>query len=367
MLTEGREMPFEGAIEELAAKVESYESALGTEEATKTAIVMPFVGRVLGYDVFNPEEVVPEYVCDVGTKRGEKIDFAIIRDGRVQILIEAKKIGEPLRREHAGQLVRYFHVSNARIAVLTNGREWHFFTDLERPNIMDEQPFLQLDLGDVDPYVLPELKKLTKEEFDLDSVLEAAEELKYVSAIKRALGELFATQPDDFARLLIARVYDRSITVKVRDAFDGIIRKALAQFINDRVNDRLKVALHSSPSVIGAAPAVTGNAAAVDVTSEELDTTVMELEGFQIVRAIVVSDVDYARVAARDTKSYFGVLLDDNNRKPICRLHFNRAQKYLGIFDEAKQETRVPIDEVQDIYHHADVLRETVRRYVSSS
>jgi len=356
-------MSFEGAIEDLASKVESYESSLGTEEATKTAVVMPFVGRVLGYDVFNPDEVVPEYVCDVGTKRGEKIDFAIVRDGRVQILIEAKKIGEPLRREHAGQLVRYFHVSNARIAVLTNGRDWHFFTDLDRSNIMDEQPFLRLDLADIDPYVLPELKKLTKDEFDLDSVLAAAEELKYVSAVKRSLGDLFATRPDDFVRLLISRVYQGSITVKVRDLFDGIIQKALAQFINDRVNDRLKVALQGGAPAVGAAPAVATDAAATEPASDELETTLEEIEGFQIVRAIVVSEVDYSRVVGRDTKSYFGVLLDDNNRKPICRLHFNRSQKYLGLFDEDKQETRIAIDAVQDIYLHAEHLRTTAGRY----
>lgn len=365
-------MSFEAAIEDLASKIGSYESSLGTEEATKTAVVMPFVGRVLGYDVFNPEEVIPEYVCDIGTKRGEKIDFAIMRDDRVQMLIEAKKIGEPLRREHAGQLVRYFHVSNARIAVLTNGRDWHFFTDLDRSNIMDEQPFLQLDLADVDPYVLPELKKLTKDEFDLESVLAAAEELKYVSAVKRTLGELFANQPDDFVRLLISRVYQGSITVKVRELFDGIIHKALVQFINDRVNDRLKVALQGGAPAVGGADVVASGPAGVDDSAESEDdrdsveTTLEEVEGFQIVRAIVVSEVDYSRVVSRDTKSYFGVLVDDNNRKPICRLHFNRAQKYLGLFDNDKQETRVPIGTVQDIYLHADHLRETARRYASA-
>ena len=174
-------MTFEDALEDLAAKTREYGPVLSTEEATKTAIVMPFIGRVLGYDVFNPAEVVPEYVADLGLKKGEKIDFAILREGQVQMLIEAKKIGETLSVANASQLVRYFHTSNARIAVLTNGQHWHFFTDLDAPNRMDERPFLRLDLLDIDPYTLPELRKLTKDEFDLDSVLVAAEELKYVS------------------------------------------------------------------------------------------------------------------------------------------------------------------------------------------
>ena len=356
-------MSFEDALEDLSSKVAGYAPTLVTEEATKTAVVMPFISRVLGYDVFNPGEVVPEFVCDIGTKKGEKIDFAIVRDGKVQILVEAKKIGDPLKLIHAGQLIRYFHVSNARIAVLTNGQLWDFYTDLDRPNLMDEQPFLRLDLLNIDPYALPELRKLTKDEFDLESVLAAAEELKYVSAVKRSVAELFANPSDDFARLLIARVYQGTITAKVREVFTGIVRKALAQFINDRVNDRLKTALQGHAPAIGAAPSTESVAPDGEALRDEIETTMEEVEGYNIVRAIVVSEVDYSRVVARDTKSYCGILLDDNNRKPLCRLHFNRAQKYLGLFDQDKQEERIPLDRVEDIYRHAEHLRATARLY----
>lgn len=362
-------MTFEDALEDLAAKTREFAPTLTTEEATKTAIVMPFIGRVLGYDVFNPSEVVPEFVADLGLKKGEKIDFAVLRDGQVQMLIEAKKIGESLSIAHAGQLVRYFHTSNARIAVLTNGQHWHFFTDLDAPNRMDEKPFLRLDLFDIDPYTLPELRKLTKDSFDLDSVLAAAEELKYVSAIKAVVGDLFANPSEELVKLLAAKVYDRPFTLKAREVFKGITSKALAQFINDRVNDRLKSALRDHTPGFGASSSSQASADAPDATDDPtvedkgVETTIEEMEGFHIVRAIVVSEVEYQRVSARDTKSYFGILLDDNNRKPICRLHFNRGQKYLGVLDEAKNETRLPIDSVEDIYQHAEVLRETVRRY----
>lgn len=355
-------MSFEDALEDLSTKVGTYAPTLATEEATKTAVVMPFISRVLGYDVFNPAEVIPEFVCDVGTKKGEKIDFAIVRDDQVQILVEAKKIGEALNLAHAGQLIRYFHVSNARIAILTNGRHWDFYTDLDKPNVMDQQPFLKLDLMNIDPYALPELRKLTKDEFDLDSVLAAAEELKYVSAVKRAVSEMFANPPEDLVRLLTSRVYQGQFTAKVRDLFTEIVRKALAQFINDRVNDRLKSALQGAGPAIGVAPEPE-NAEPEDAVRDEIVTTLEEVEGYNIVRAIVVSEVDYSRVVARDTKSYCGILLDDNNRKPICRLHFNRTQKYLGLFDAEKQETRVPIERVEDIYQHAEHLRATARQY----
>lgn len=234
---------------------------------------------------------------------------------------------------------------------------------------MDEKPFLRLDLQDVDPYTLPELKKLTKDAFDLDSVLLAAEELKYVSALKRAIADQFNAPSDDFVKLLAGKVYEGTYTQKVRELFNRLAGKALTQFVNDRVNDRLKSALGGTVPKVGAEPDG-GDAADEPQTQEsetvtpDVDTTMEEIEGFQIVRAIVASEVPFDRVVPRDSKSYFAVLLDDNNRKPICRLHFNRKQRYVGIFDEDKVETREPIDKVEDIYRFAEGIRETVRRYV---
>jgi len=359
-------MAFEDALADIAAKVRDYADSLTTEEATKTAIVMPFVSRVLGYDVFNPQEVVPEFIADVGIKKGEKIDFAVMRDGQVQMLIEAKKIGEPLNLVHASQLVRYFHVSNARIGVLTNGREWNFYTDLDKPNIMDGAPFLRLDLLDIDPYILTDLKKLTKDTFDLDSVLLAAEELKYVSALKRAIGQQFESPSDELVRLLAGSFYEGMFTLKVRELFTRLTAKALTQFINDSVNSRLKSALGGAAPAVGAAPqdSPASPAASSPEIEDGIETTLEEVEGFHIVRAIVASELPFSRVVSRDQKSYFGILVDDNNRKPVCRLHFNGKQRYLGLMDADKNERREPLGSVEEIYNHAEELRETVRRYL---
>lgn len=362
-------MSFEDAIEELAIRVAEHGPSLTTEEGTKTALVLPFISRVLGYDVFNPAEVLPEFTADLGTKKGEKIDYALYRDGVVQMLIECKRVGDPLDIRHASQLFRYFHTSSARVGVLTNGEHWHFFTDLDKPNRMDEKPFLQLDLSDIDPYALPEIKKLTKESFDLDSVLAAAEELKYVSAVKRVVARLFENPSEEFVRLFISQVYEGPITARVKETFTPLVSKALRQFTNDQVNDRLKTALQGQAPVVPGVPLGSGatpdpaEEPQFDDTKDEIETTVEELEGFQIVRAIIASEIPWDRIHPRDTKSYFGILIDDNNRKPVCRLHFNRRQKYLGLFDEAKVETRVPIEEVGDIYAHAQQLRETALRH----
>ncbi|OXM53565.1 type I restriction endonuclease [Amycolatopsis alba] len=366
----------------LALKIRKHKADIQTEEATKNAFVMPFISTVLGYDVFNPAEVIPEFTADVGTKKGEKIDYAIVHDGQVQVLVEAKKINDPLRIEHASQLFRYFAVTNARIAILTNGETYQFYTDLDAPNRMDAKPFLVLDFSDIDDTLLPELAKLSKESFNLDSVINAAEELKYIGQIKRILATQFKTPEDEWVKFLAGRVYEGSFTQRVRDQFAPLVDKAARQFLNEQVNDRLKNALGGPDSFVsvstGAAdlpeqdvPTENSPAALSETrprdSNGDVVTTEEELEGYRIVRAIVCGEVPAARIVARDTKTYFGVLLDDNNRKPIARLWFNRAKKYLGVFDENKVETRVPIETVEEIYQHADQLRKTVARYNSAA
>lgn len=354
----------------LASKVQQQKASIQTEEATKNAFVMPFIALVLGYDVFNPQEVVPEFTADVGIKKGEKIDYAIVKDGEVQILVECKTVGAPLSLSHASQLFRYFATTNARIAVLTNGEQYHFFTDLDRPNRMDEKPFLQLDLSDLDPSVIPEVEKMGKDAFDLDSIVSAAEELKYVGAIKRALASQFREPDDDWMKILITRVYEGSITQKVRDQLGPLVRKASKQFLADQVNERLKAALGPQGGFSPAPAPLTGEMAAEETLAEAeaaqdrgVVTTLEELEAFQIIRAIACSEIPASRIVARDTKSYFGVLLDDNNRKPIARLHFNTSQRYLGLLDAEKNETRHPLSSLEEIYEHAGAIREAVHLY----
>jgi hypothetical protein len=360
-------MEFEDRIAALATKVTNQAAAIGTEEATKNAFVMPFISTILGYDVFDPLEVVPEFTADVGIKKGEKVDYAIMRDGEVQILIECKASTGIPKIEHASQLFRYFSTTNARIAALTNGVVWQFFTDLDAPNRMDAKPFLVLDLLDIDDTLLPEVQKLSKASFDLDSIISAAEELKYVGALKREIARQFKEPSDEWIKFFTQRVYDGTYTARVREQFTALVTKASRQFLTESVNDRLKTALGAGVGIaaVHSAPEVTSEAVAVEDLDRdtEIETTLEELEGYQIVKAIACGEIKPQRITQRDAKSYFAVLLDDNNRKPIARLHFNGRQKYLGLLDSDKVETRHPLESLDEIYLHAEQIREAVLRY----
>lgn len=358
-------MDFEESLNQVAAKVRDLKDGIETEEATKTAFIMPFIGQVLGYDVFNPNEVVPEFTADVGVKKGEKVDYALVRDDQVQILIECKKVGAPLSLENASQLYRYFAVTNARIGVLTNGQVWNFYMDIDEPNRMDSKPFLVLDLLDIDPTVVPAVEKLTKPAFDLDSIASSAEELKYVGALKRAVGDEFREPSDDFVKLLASHVYEGAFYASVMDKFRPLVSKALKQYLSDQVNDRLKTALGADDIKMGSddEQEETKQMEAEETPDDDgIVTTEEEIAAYRIIKAIACSDVDPERITMRDAKSYCSIFLDDNNRKPIARLFFNTKQKYIGLFDENKNVTRHPIDSLNGIYAFTDQIREEVQR-----
>jgi hypothetical protein len=356
------DMSFDEKIAALIQRLPKLTDHLQTEEATKNALVMPFIAS-LGYDVFNPKEVVPEFTADVGTKKGEKVDYAIMKDDETCILIECKKAKCDLSQENMSQLYRYFTVTKARIAILTNGIQYRFYSDLEETNKMDEKPFLELDLANPKPNALVEVKKMAKEDFDLDRMLSTASELKYTSEIKKVLLTQSETPDEEFVRFFFLRAMPGSrFTATHKEQFTPLVSKAFHQFLSDKISDRLRSALENEKEKTETSSEAVPQAGQ-EPAREGIVTTEEELEGWNIVRAICAKGVQPSRVIHRDTKSYMGILLDDNNRKPICRLWFNSKQKYLGIFDGKKEETRIPIESAVDIYQHADKILEILATY----
>ncbi|MBU1229072.1 MAG: type I restriction enzyme HsdR N-terminal domain-containing protein [Proteobacteria bacterium] len=356
-------MDFPARLQELAEKIHQTKELVQTEQATKSALIMPFL-QLLGYDVFNPAEVVPEYTADVGIKKGEKADFAILRDGQPVMLIECKCCGAALDAGKCSQLFRYFHtIPTARIGILTDGIRYLFFADLDKPNVMDQRPFMEFDMLAPDKALVSELLKLTKTNWDMAATLSAATELKYTTALKSVLAAELLNPGDDLVRLLANKVYDGTVTAKIRELFSGLTQRAFQQLVNDMINDRLTSAM-IVPSKLQDTTSQTENTERQpEEPLRKVHTTEEEHEGFHLVKAILRRTVDPKRIIMRDNQSYCGVLLDDNNRKPLCRLHFNGKQKYLGLFTADKTEERVPIATIDDIYTHADRLRETVGFY----
>lgn len=352
-------------IRELAARIPKQLEHIQTEEATKNALVMPFIS-LLGYDVFNPTEVTPELCADVGVKKGEKVDYAILKDGRPIILFECKHHAADLSKEHASQLYRYFSVTDARFGVLTNGIVYWFYTDLEAPNKLDSKPFFEFNLLDVREQDVEELKKFTKSAFDLNGVLTTASELKFTREIKRIMAEQLVEPTDEFVKFFAVQVYPGRMNQVTREQFTQATRRALKHFINDQINDRLKTALAGDARVVSPEPVLTPVAEAkaeLEVTG--VITTAQELEGYYVIKSILRGTLDVKRLVIRDVQSYCSVLLDDNNRRPICRLWFNSAQWYVSLFEgEDRKETKIAIQNLDQIYEYSDRIKATAGLYI---
>jgi hypothetical protein len=367
-------MDFIDQVRNLAQRAQKLRDTLQTEEATKNALVLPFLSA-LGYDVFDPTEVIPEFTADVVGKKGEKVDYAIIKDGTPIMLIECKKAGVNLDNEHASQLFRYFTaVLPARIGVLTDGIVYRFFTDLEQPNVMDTKPFLEIDFFNIKDVIVNEVKKFHKSTFNLASIVSNAGELKYANEIKRLLFEQIKSPSPDFVKFVGKQIYNGSMTQKVLDQFTDITRKAFIHLIDELIDERLKSAMalssiaqheQSMTNQVGD-KAETNDANNSESKDKDIITTAEEMESFYIVKSILRETIDPSRIAMRDTMTYCGILLDDNNRKPICRLYFNRSQKYIGLFNAEKNEQKIPLDNINDIYKHSENIKQAVKAYIQT-
>lgn len=340
-------MEFQATIEALSEKAKTHREVLATEEAAKTALVMPFL-QALGYDVFNPSEVVPEFTCDVGIKKGEKVDYAIRIDGQIRMLLECKPCNQELSLKHASQLYRYFSVTDAKFAILTNGARYKFYSDLDASNRMDEKPFFEFDLCKLRKTDIRNLSKFQRTGFDVDAIVETAANLQMEGEVVKVLEREMMEPSPEFARLVAGEVTSKRLTAGLKAAVVRHIPNAFNAILRDRLNERLTSAIEVGDEE----PA----------SSSEIETTPEETEGFLIVRAIASEVVDPARVVMRDAKSYCAVLLDDNNRKPIARLWFNsETTKHLGTFDASKDESRHQIEKLTDIFQHRSTIVARVR------
>jgi len=352
-------MDFKDLIKQIGDRVLKLKDQIHTEEATKNAFIMPFL-QALGYDVFNPLEVVPEFISDIGLKKGEKIDYAIFKDGAPTILIECKHWAQNLSI-HDGQLLRYFHVSKAKFGLLTNGIIYRFYSDLVDANKMDEKPFLEFNISEIKDNQIEELKKFHKTIFDAESIVNTASELKFITELKQLFQQEINNPSPEFVKYFARQVYPSIVTAKVLEQFTILTKRSVQQHISDLITERLKTALTKEDEVTREQEAI--QAEQTKVEESKVVTTEEELEGFMIVKTILRQKISISRISYRDAQSYFAILLDDNNRKTICRLYLNGSKKYLAILDDQKKEIKKEILTLDDIFDHSETLIKIVESY----
>lgn len=358
----GNAMDFIDEVRQFSTRVQKLKDQIPTEEATKMSLVVPFF-QMLGYDVFNPDEFLPEFTADVGIKKGEKVDYAIMKDGSPVILIECKWCGENLDK-HSSQLFRYFGTSKAKFGILTNGLNYNFYTDLDESNKMDLTPFLEFDILNIKPNLVAELKKFSRDSFDVENIFSTASELKYSKAVKNLFANQLKEPTDDFIKYFLSRVYDGVKTQNVVDKFRGIIKKSLNDYISEMMNDKISSALKTENEAAITTEEPVEPKENIEIT--KIHTTDEEIESYYIIKSILNGTVIPEDITYKDNERYFSVLYKGNIRKTICRVNFDTKKKQIMIPDENKEFTRTYIDSINDIYTFKDILIKTVSMYIEN-
>lgn len=359
-------MDFIDLLKQFSSRVAKIKDQISTEEATKMSLIVPFF-QMLGYDVFNPDEFMPEYTADVGIKKGEKVDYAVINDGNPSILIECKWCGEPLDK-HSSQLFRYFGTSSAKFGILTNGIIYKFYTDLDESNKMDLIPFLEFDILNIKFNLVTELKKFTKDSFDIDNIFSTASELKYSKAIKTLFSNQLKEPSDDFVKYFLSEIYEGVKTQNVIDKYRDIVKKALNDYISEMMNDKITTALKSEETQPNENE-VNKDYESLSETPLENDskiiTTDEEVESYYIIKSILLEITDVNDISYKDNERYFSILYKGSIRKTICRINLDTRKKQILIPNPNKEFVRYYIESINDIYNFKDQLLEVVRNYIS--
>ena len=362
-------MSFEDDIKEFTKTIPDKLEHIDSEETSKIALITPFL-RLMGYDTTNPAEVKAEYTADVGTKQGEKVDFAILENGEPLIFIECKSATNELTNDNISQLFRYFSITDIQIGILTNGVEYKFFTTGEDNNRMDEKPFLDIDLLNLTKKDIKELEKFKKSNFNIDEVVSRADNLKYRNLIKKTLLSEFEEPSEDFIKAIGQQVYEGRLTPNIKERFGNIISVAITEIINEKVNKTLSDAVASNETQQEDNNAVEAEEELID--EDGIITTDVEKEGYFIVRSIASEVVDPGLIAIRDRKHYCNILFDNNQRYPIVRFYFNNEDHLrVEFYDEitltsngGKIGEKVDIENVSDLYKYKERILKVVNDYL---
>jgi len=352
---------FEKEISKLAKRIEQTKEFTHTEESTKMSFVLPFF-KVLGYDYTDPREVVAEFTADINSKNMDKVDYVIMDNGQPAILVECKHWSVKLD-SHINQLLKYFVSTSAKFAILTNGIDYFFYTDLETTNILDKTPFLKINMLNLKTHSLKELMKFKKDMFNVNEILTTAEELKYTGSVISLFGKEYNEPSDDFIRHVISNVYSGVKNKAVVEKFRPIVKNSFAQFVNDLISDRLETVLRPEIKEVPTEPLVT-ETSEVDEEIESVPTE-EEIQAFYIVKGILAEETELDLIQYKDTTRYFAVLYDNKVTKWICRLSLSPTSKIL-ILPDALQSEKITLISVSDLYRHKEVLLRSVKRFTNN-
>ncbi len=333
-------MNFKSSVSAEVKKILEKKKEVRGEAQTKKILIEPFL-KVLGYDIENIKIFKDEYAVDNG-KNGEKVDYAVFKDKNLFILIEAKNRSENLDN-HISQLKRYFDLSNsAKLGILTNGIEYKFFTDLNAANKMDKEPFLTINIKNLNSKDhskdLEILKSFVYQNLNAEKIKNIAIKSKYCQELQEILKKEFENPSDEFVKILtkkIALIKDKKMTNSVLKEFKGYVKEALKHFVENKIKHTNK------------------ENSSTNETKEKVLASKDTKEAFDIIKSILAeAGANLSELTCKETYNYAVILYQNKSSKWICRLFFNCTQKKIEFPNKKIQN----IDKIEDIYKAKDLI-----------
>ncbi|MEH2118194.1 type I restriction endonuclease [Nostoc sp.] len=355
-------MGFIEDITKLSEQVRKRADQVVGEEATKMALIVPFLSA-LGYDVYDPSEVMPEYVADFAIKKAgqfEKVDYALAINNNIVMLVEAKARGQKAEA-HDGQLSRYFNgLLTTKIAIVTNGVEYRFFTDLLDKNVMDKEPFFSFNILEYDIKDVDNLKFFHRDNFDVTAITNYAEEMVYVKGMTQLLGNLLRSPSEEFVRFLVAELgtvapsYEIKgrMTGRVIEKFKPIVKKSIQGSLVELMTRSLSQEITQPVEVEVEQEIEEEDKQQESQESTKIVTTAEEIEAFEKIKAITQTSRSYNfELQYKDTVSYFGIKLVGKTTWWFLRLYLSSQKKSFI--------TRLSVDEVKSLASNFEVQEVT--------
>lgn len=365
-------MSFKERLQAHAEHVRKVAHLCTTEETTKQALILPLLD-ILGFSAFDPSKVRAEYHADFpGVKASERVDYALFCGDQAVMYIEAKSHSENLTN-HAPQLARYFNASpNIAISAITNGREWRFFTDLQNRNIMDETPFLTIDVAEISETEAEQLAQFRFDKFQPDTLRSLAEESVYLNALTKAVRSSLRDVDIDFVRYIAGRAgIQRQFTQKFLESITPLAKQAVENAMSAMVVSGLTQKEEAPPIETPETAAESDpNAPIIDPENPKIITTHNERRLLELVKSVLPED---ANIEGKDTERYYSILVDGKVNRWICRYHDNRKRPSVQLHIELKEQdityiqncglevsgSHIIIDTPENILRIVPLLRET--------
>jgi len=364
-------MEFKEELQKLSIKINERRIHVTNEEMTKQSLILPFI-EALGFDIYDPLEVRPEYTADFGKKKGEKVDYAIFKNSVPIMFFEAKSVKEKLSN-HDAQLCRYFNsTKDVGLGVITNGIEYRFFTDIDDTNIMDDKPFFVLNITKLKESDFDNLAKFKKDTFNKESLTKCAEELTYASTLDNNIKELLKSPSDEFIRFLIKDFAFQRVTSNIVDKFRPIVKQSISNAVLYMVSEGL-YRQESTTNIIE--PNIPNeNEINETIKTKTIITTEDEMRVFDYIKAILVKfgrNID--QLGYKDTTGYFSIYisnvnnwfirinLDSSNKNFVTRITPDILERYSNGFKieatpKGTGESKIYFNSIEDIKELENII-----------